>query len=93
MSEHLDRLRGALADRDTIERELGQGGMAKVLTQDLLSPCVIACAPTDRRGRTVTWSDRPLTQILRGSIGVRSGMLYVPVAEQRLDVRVAEVTR
>ena len=36
MSDSLDRLRAALADRYRIERELGQGGMATVyLAQDL----------------------------------------------------------
>ena len=36
MSDTLDRLRKAIADRYTIERELGSGGMATVyLAQDL----------------------------------------------------------
>lgn len=30
MTEHLDRLKAALADRYTIQRELGAGGMATV---------------------------------------------------------------
>ncbi len=34
--EHLDRLRAALSDRYTIEREIGAGGMATVyLAEDL----------------------------------------------------------
>jgi Tol biopolymer transport system component/tRNA A-37 threonylcarbamoyl transferase component Bud32 len=36
MSEHLDRLRAALAERYSIDREIGQGGMATVyLAQDI----------------------------------------------------------
>jgi len=42
MSDHLDRLKAALANRDTIERELGSGGMATVyLAEDLNCPHVL----------------------------------------------------
>ncbi len=43
MSENLDRLRAALADRYAIERELGQGGMATVyLARDLKHDRLVA---------------------------------------------------
>jgi len=43
MAEILDRLRSALADRYTIERELGRGGMSTVyLSEDLKHHCNVA---------------------------------------------------
>jgi len=42
-ADALDRLKAALADRYTIERELGSGGMATVyLAEDLQHPNILA---------------------------------------------------
>ena len=82
---------GAPDDSIYIDTRGTDGHTLYVLAKELLGARIIAYAPPDWRGRTVVWSDSPLSQMIRGTIGIRSGMLYVPVAEQRLDVWVAEV--
>ena len=59
--------------------------------RDRLPIRIAAFTPFDTTGRTVAWSDNPLTQIYRYSIAVHGRRLYIPLSEQRVDVWVAEV--
>jgi Tol biopolymer transport system component len=52
---------------------------------------ILAFTPPDTTGRTVAWSDNPLMQVYRYSVALHGRRLYIPLAEQRVDVWVAEV--
>jgi serine/threonine-protein kinase len=89
MSDHLDRLRAALADRYCIERELGRGGMATVyLAEDLklerqvavkvLQPELAAALGTERFLREIKLTARlehPHILTVHDS-GEADGLLY-----------------
>jgi len=64
MSDHLDRLKAALADRYTIEREIGSGGMAMVyLAEDLKHHRHVAIKVLDPELARALGSERFLREV------------------------------
>ena len=72
MPELLDRLKTALADRYSIERELGAGGMATVYLAEDLKHRRIGRTRTQPSEQTVA----PLTRSLTGSRCSRSPTVH-----------------
>ena len=54
MADHIDRLKAALADRYTVERELSSGGMATVYLAQNLKCHRVGKLPVSEAGRMLT---------------------------------------
>ncbi len=72
MSDELDRLKAALADKYVIDREIGHGGMATVyLAEDLKHKCKVAVkvlAPKSRRSSGPSGGARQISGMVRRGV-------------------------